>query len=143
MKRIFLDTNILLDAVLPRDFSSQAVQLLQWCDEGLITLCASSLTYANMAYILRKHPNEEKYQYLRMLRQGIEVISLDSNCLDQALSVIVDDFEDMLQYQCALSAGCEAIVTNNIKDFEEFAKIPLYTSVEIVDELSSLFSQDK
>lgn len=137
MKSLFLDTNILLDAVLPREFSAQAVQLLQWCDDGIVNLCASSLTYANIAYILRRHPNEEKYQYLRMLRQGIEVVSLDANCLDKALTHEAGDFEDMLQYQCALAAGCDAIVTNNIKDFKEFSEIPLFSSMEIVQNIAS------
>lgn len=133
MKRLFLDTNILLDAALQRDRSAYARQLLQWCDDGLIWLCASSLTYANIAYILRNHPKEEMYQCLRMLREGIEVISLDSNCLDAALAQIVGDFEDMLQYQCALAADCDAVITNNIKDFREFAQIPVYGSAEIVN----------
>lgn len=139
MKRIFLDTNILLDVVLHRNYSDEAIRLLQWCDDGLIHLCASSLSYANIAYILRKRPKEEKYQYLRMLRQGIEVISLDATCLDQALLHQVDDFEDMLQYQCAVAAGCEAIVTNNIKDFKCFSEISLYSSPEMVQYLTSYF----
>lgn len=143
MKRIFVDTNILLDAVLQRGHTDEALRLLQWCDGGLIHLCASSLSYANIAYILRKRPQEERYQYLRMLRQGIEVISLDAACLDRALRHQVNDFEDMLQYQCAVAGGCEAIVTNNIKDFREFSEMPVFSSAEMVGRLTSDFARKR
>ena len=34
----------------------------------------------------------------------------------------------MLQYQCALAAGCDVIVTNNTKDYQEFCTLPFMTS---------------
>ena len=33
----------------------------------------------------------------------------------------VRDFEDMMQYQCALAGGCDVIITNDRKGFEEQA----------------------
>lgn len=133
MKKVFLDTNILMDVALQRDYSSEGEKILQLGDSGLVQLCASSLTYANIAYVLRKHPRAEMYQYLRMLREGINVVSLDAKCLDAALKQEVSDFEDMLQYQCALNADCDYVISNNTKHFEEFCSLPLYTSKEFVE----------
>lgn len=65
-------------------------------------------------------------------------IFLDTNILlDAAILQKADDFEDKLQYQTALNGGCDCIVTNNIKDFESFSKIPLYSS----SDFTSLFKK--
>ena len=45
-----------------------------------------------------------------------------------ALAKEVKDYEDMLQCQCALAAGCDVIVTNNTKDYQEFCTLPFMTS---------------
>ena len=41
----------------------------------------------------------------------ITVLPCDALLLDAALKRHVKDYEDMLQYQCALAAGCDVIVT--------------------------------
>ena len=56
----------------------------------------------------------------------------DSAQLDDALTNPVKDYEDMLQYQCALTAGCDLIVTNNKRDFFEFCQLPFLTSEEFL-----------
>jgi hypothetical protein len=52
------------------------------------------------------------------------VLPCDAEQLDSALNNPVKDYEDMLQYQCALAAGCDVIVTNNKRDFYEFCQLP-------------------
>ena len=52
-----------------------------------------------------------------------------------ALQQEVKDFEDMLQYQCAIDGHCDCIVTINVKDFLEFANIPILTPQEFLDKL--------
>lgn len=52
--------------------------------------------------------------------------------LDTTLTDPVKDYEDMLQYQCALAAGCDVIVTNNKRDFQEFCQLPFLTSEEFL-----------
>ena len=42
------------------------------------------------------------------------------------------DFEDLLQYRCALEADCDVIVTNNPDDYEEFCQLPFFTSEDFV-----------
>jgi hypothetical protein len=44
----------------------------------------------------------------------------------------VKDFEDLLQYQCAVEGGCDVIISNNTKDFKEFCTLPLFTSEDFV-----------
>ena len=132
MKKVFLDTNILIDFVDVREKYVYAKGILELGDRGHIELYASYLTYANMAYILRHRTQQEKYTLLREARKGITAIAPTIAQLDYALTHEVNDFEDLLQYQCALAAGCDVIVTNNLKDYEEFSSIPCATSMEFL-----------
>lgn len=132
MMKVFLDTNILLDYGLDREKADFAGGILQLGKDGLIELYASYLSYANMGYILRHHPVAERYELVRMMRQPLFVLPCDANQLDAGLLTEVKDFEDMLQYQCALAAGCDVVVTNNKKDFHEFYRIPFLTSEEFL-----------
>ena len=132
MTKVFLDTNILIDFVDNRENRTYATFILSMAEEGLISLHASYLSYANMGYILRKRTQQERYQLIRDVRKMVTVLPCDVMQLDKALEKPTRDFEDMLQYQCAKAAGCDVIVTNNKKDFEEFCDMPFYTSEEFL-----------
>lgn len=132
MMKVFLDTNILIDYVEHREKRAYAGLILSMADEGLITLFASYLSYANMGYVLRKRTQEERYRLIREARTMATVLPCDTEQLDVALAHPVRDYEDMLQYQCALAAGCDVVVTNNKKDFHEFCKLPFLTSEEFL-----------
>ena len=132
MMKVFLDTNILIDYVDHREKRVYAGLILSMADEGLITLFASYLSYANMGYILRKRTQEERYRLIREARAIATVLPCDTEQLDAALAHPAKDYEDMLQYQCALAAGCDVVVTNNKKDFHEFCKLPFLTSEEFL-----------
>ena len=135
MKRVFLDTNILLDYGLDREQADNAEKILALGRLGVIELYASYLSYANMGYILRHHPIAEIYTLIRMMRQPVEVLPCDAAQLDAGLGFEVKDFEDMMQYQCAKAAGCDVIVTNNKRDFHEFCELPFLTSEEFLLQL--------
>ncbi|MBQ9466855.1 MAG: PIN domain-containing protein [Muribaculaceae bacterium] len=132
MKRVFLDTNILLDCALDRDKADYAENILELGQQGLIELAASYLSYANMGYILRHHSVDEIYNLISLMRQPVEVLPCDASQLDLGLGTKVKDFEDMLQYQCAKAGGCDVIVTNNKRDFHQFCDVPVLTSEEFL-----------
>lgn len=133
MNTLFLDTNVILDYVLRRDNCEYMDNLIQLSLNRGEKLCTSFLSFANMAYILRKHPHEERTQIFRILRKFIDIIPADSKQFDTALDKQVTDFEDYLQYQSALAFGCSHIITNNTQHFLEFSEIPLLTAKEYVD----------
>lgn len=66
------------------------------------------------------------------MRVPVEVLPCDAAQLDEGLKIEVKDFEDMMQYQCAIAAGCDVVVTNNERDFYDFCKIPFLTSEEFL-----------
>ena len=118
MKRIFLDTNVLLDFVLSREGEQDAMDIFQMGEDNEIELVVSFLTMANVAYVARKHrTRDELYEYLRELSSLFRILPMDQSQYLEALNTIVSDFEDMLQYVCARKYKCNVIITRNIKDF--------------------------
>jgi predicted nucleic acid-binding protein len=130
--KVFLDTNILMDFVDNRENREYAKNIIELGKCGIIQLFASHLSFANMGYILRHRTQEERYRMIRNARKITTVMPCDATQLDCALATPVKDYEDMLQYQCALAAGCDVIVTNNKRDFYEFCQIPFLTSEEFL-----------
>ena len=135
MRRIFLDTNILLDYGQGRDRHEEAEMIFSLGDAGIVELFASYLSYANMGYILRHMEREARYALIRLTRENVTVLPCDSKQLDASLALPVKDYEDMLQYQCAIAARCDVIVTNNKRDYSEFCELPFMTSEEFLLQL--------
>ena len=133
MKNIFLDTNILIDFYDNRPGAFEAGQILRASNAGEIKVYASLLTFANLAYVVKhNHTWEEVYNALDKFERLVNTLPMDRNQLREAINHPCKDFEDMLQYQCAIAGGCEAIITNNKKDFAEFSQLPLYTAAEFI-----------
>ena len=136
MKKLFLDTNILLDYYLDRSGADAAEELFIMANAGRIVLFASTLTFATFAYVVkREHSKEELYTILDEVEKHVFALTMDRPQLRNAIDHPSKDFEDMLQYQCAVAGGCDAIITNNKKDFAEFSKLPLFTAAELIEKL--------
>lgn len=135
--KVFLDTNILLEVVLNRDKKRSCQRLLQAGIEGDISICASFLTFANIAYILQKQkfPRHDIYAIERDFESIVSVLYMDGEQLRKSLRQEVQDFEDMLQYQCAVSSACDCIVTINTKHFLPFSSMPVFTPDGLVAQL--------
>ena len=140
MKKVFLDTNILLDTIEERRFSDSSKAVVGKGNEGRIALYASLLSFVNISYIRRKHPVDEIYSDLNNLRRILNVVPMDGAQLDAALNIRVKDFEDNVQFQCAKAAGCDVIVTNNTKDFVGLNGIDVMSSEDF---LLDLFAEEE
>ena len=137
MKRIFLDTNILIDYIDNRAGADNAEQIFACGFSGEALLFASALSFANIAYIIKRLTQEEKYDALSQMANVVEIVDLRKQEVIAAIAQPVKDFEDMLQYQCAKAAKCDAIITNNKRDFLEFSKLPCLTAEEFLLQLNS------
>ena len=116
--KAFLDTNILLDLLLEQDGYEVSAQILQLRDDGKIDLCVSILTMVNVAYVYRKTVGQSAViPNMKCLSAIVDVLPMDNDTLEQALYVEGKDFEDTMQYLCAVQNHCDAIITRNEKDF--------------------------
>ncbi len=133
MKRIFLDTNVVLDYLMERgDFYKDSEYIFQAAYNDEVELCLSSLSFSNIAYITRKKfSKDELYELLTELRKMVTCTKVDDRVVDAAITGKAKDFEDALQYFSAIQAGVDCIVTRNTKDFE-FAKIKVLTPNEFL-----------
>ncbi|MFM8346743.1 MAG: type II toxin-antitoxin system VapC family toxin [Bacteroidota bacterium] len=132
MKKIFLDTNVLLDYLAARQpFSLEAARLIELSSRKKIRLFISAVSFNNIYYILRRSiSHKEAIHVLRELQEFAEVIDLTKSIIKKSLNTEFSDFEDALQYSCARSvSGMEIIVTRDAKGFKSSA-IPVLTPKE-------------
>ena len=133
MKKVFLDTNVVIDLLDKREpFYREAVSLFTLAYNKKITLYISALTFATASYLLRKHGKTEMRLLLDNLRKLSKITAIGEKEIDDALASTFDDYEDALQYYSALHKEVEAIITRNKKDFNS-SKIPVLTPTEFLN----------
>lgn len=131
--KILIDTNVLLDFYCQReDFYQPAAYIFDLACNGKIEIWVSPISFVNFFYITRKeYTIEQRYEILRGLMQICNIASTDKFVLSEALSKIVPDFEDMVQYHSALLVSADCIVTRNIKDFP-VTTMPIMTPTQFL-----------
>lgn len=118
MIKAIIDTNVLIDLLLERDGYQDAATILLHQKEQKCSLYLSSLTMANIAYILRKKfKGIALYNALNKLKTFFSVVGLTADNVESALMLQAADFEDALQYFSATNIQADVIVTRNEKDF--------------------------
>ena len=123
--KLFLDTNILLDLLLEREGFEQSAKIFQLQEDGRVSLCVSILTMVNVAYVYRKTVGQQMAVVnLKYLSSLVEVLPMDAEMLQAAISMDGKDFEDVLQSVCATRAGCDYISTRNGKDYVFKGDVP-------------------
>jgi predicted nucleic acid-binding protein len=129
MKYYLIDTNVILDLIAQRmPFCNDAEKLFQLSKDNSIVLYCSAISINNIYYIIRKHSNKETaISAIRKLRNELQIIDLDTKCLNKAMDSEFEDFEDAIQYYSATSIEkISAIITRNIKDFK-LSELPILT----------------
>ena len=135
MRKIFLDTNVVIDLLDKREpFYHAAVSIFSLAYEGKILLYVSPMTYATASYLLRKHGRDGMRLLLRNFRQLSKVTIADERVVDDALASKFVDYEDALQYYSALRENVEAIITRNTKDFAN-SSLPVFTPDEFLSQI--------
>ena len=137
MKKIFIDTNIVIDLLSRRDpFFEEAASLFSLADKKIIELRVSSLTLANTSYtLLRQKNSKEAKSVLRKLRLIVKILSLDDKIVGLALNDdSFTDFEDGLQHFTAIENNQDIIITRNLKDFKN-SKLPVMTANQFLESI--------
>jgi predicted nucleic acid-binding protein len=126
---LFVDTDIVLDLLARRDpFYNSAARLFSLAETGDISLAVSSLTFANLFYILRKQiSTRHALGVLSSFKQLVTVLPVDDAIVEQSLKAGFSDFEDAMQYYAALNAGCSTLLTRNGRHYRK-AEIAVMTA---------------
>jgi predicted nucleic acid-binding protein len=137
--KLFLDTNIMLDLLGERmPFYDSIAKIATLADKRNVLLVVSALSYSTVYYLLSKYESKDKVkEKLRKFKIISEVAGLDETIIEKGLNSAFTDFEDSLQYFCALNTECNVLLTRNQKDFKESA-IPVMSADEF---LSSIMNE--
>ena len=134
MARLFVDTNIVIDALARRKPHDKAASLLLCLGEvGECDLWLSTSQLTDIFYILSGSSSKARMaaakEQLVSLRKSISLFPLAVEDVDQALASRWAGFEDACVYYVAQQVKAEAIITNNKSDFE-LSAIPVFTCEE-------------
>src|SRR4051794_23149118 len=129
MKHVFMDTTVMIDFLADRKpFSMDAARIFDLGVIGKIKIYISAVFYNNIYYVLRQslsHPVTLKL--LNELADMTEIVDVTDNVIRQSLKTDFKDYEDAIQYYCALSiSATNFIVTRNTKDFKK-STLPVLT----------------
>lgn len=122
MKKVFLDTNIIVDLIADRrPFSKHAIEIFNKAEEKKIEIFTSSHSIATTHYLLKKYLDEKPLrEVLYNLLDYLTVVPVDIDVLKKGLRSKHKDFEDAIQILCASSIKkIDCIVTRNTKDFKD------------------------
>jgi predicted nucleic acid-binding protein len=134
MRKIFLDTNIIVDLLAKRvPFYEDAAKLFSLADQHEIELSCSALSIANIYYILFKNKNcAVANTVIKSLFTILDVLPLNDKVLQLSLTNhLFQDFEDSIQHYTAIENNIDVIITRNKKDFVSTV-IPVMEPNEIV-----------
>ena len=119
-KKLFIDSDIILDVLTKRDeFYQPAAVLFDLGYEKKLNLYTTAVILANIFYLLRKKYGIEKSkEQLKKLRLIMKVLPINEKTVDDVLASKFGDFEDGLQYFSVKENEIPVIITRNIKDYK-------------------------
>ncbi len=132
MKRLFLDTNVIIDFLADRKPHADAAgRLFTLVLENKLKIYCAAISYHNIYYLIRQTlTHVSTVKLLDELFNMTVIISVGEKIIGQSLKSDFRDFEDAIQYYCAQSViGMEGIVTRNTKDFSK-SRLPILSPSE-------------
>ena len=134
MRKIFLDTNILIDVICEdRKNRESSQKILSLHTDDRYRIYASALSLADLAYILRKHLGSEGIrQTISELMHVCNILPLSDSDVAKAAHSDSQDFEDSVQIAIADAKNCDCIITENIRHFKAVSPIPVFSPDEFV-----------
>ena len=119
MRKIFVDTNILLDVALHRDgFFESASTVWGDCESQKVQGFISAISLNNLYYIMRRRvASNVALEYVRLIMNVFSIVPLDEGVLRLAVDLPQKDFEDAIQTFSALQVKADCIVTRDREHF--------------------------
>jgi len=116
MKKVFVDTNVILDYICFRLPGGPLAELLfQQAVAGEIEIFIAAHTMTNIFYILRNESLEiDRRDILKNIAAMCSIVAVDDEMINRALDdERTGDIEDALQLLCAEKCGAVQFVTRD------------------------------
>lgn len=127
--KLFIDADVVIDFFTDRlPFANPASEIFELSEQGKVQLYLSAASINNVYYIVRRFlGHKETLRVIEELIEMTEIVGTTRKEILQALKNDFKDFEDSIQYSCALTInGIEAILTRNVKDYAN-SEIAVFT----------------
>ena len=133
--KIYVDTNIFLNAILNRD-NNISKDVLCFLKDKNFDIILNNISIINIHYFASKDKDLTKDMVKEQINIFLEeyiICSADTKILQTALNSNFDDFKDGVQYFCAKDIEADLIITNDKKGFLN-SEIDVITSKDFYDE---------
>lgn len=136
-KKVFLDTNVILDLLGEREpFYNSIAQVATLADQKKLHIVVSPISFATVNYFLSKFEGASvAKEKLRKFKVLCAISKIDETIIEKGLNSDFEDFEDSLQYFCAIDAQCDIIITRNAKDYKK-SSLPVMTAQEFITSIT-------
>lgn len=133
LQRPFIDLNILLDVLAQREpYAIASSQVWSVAETGQVHAMVSADSFSTLYYLLRRYSDAKTAKRgLSLVLDVFHVIALDEKMIRQSLQSTVKDFEDAVQYLCALHGPADCLVTRDIRHYRK-AEIPVMKPEEFL-----------
>ena len=139
MTDLFIDTDVIIDFLIDRKpHSREAAIIFTLIEQKKIKGYASSLTFSNLYYVLRKVESHNKViDKLDSISKLLTILKVDQQTIKDAIASGFQDFEDSIQYNCAFDhKKIDVLITRNTKDYKN-SEIPVMTPADYLKTVSS------
>ena len=135
MKRIFLDTDVIMDFLTMREpFAIESMKLMEYSNRNALELNISSLSLSNVHYLISRIENKSKARdKVKGILKLVETLSVHKSTINKAAYSEFKDFEDGIQNFCAKENGLNSIITRNVKDYAK-SNLSIQTPKEFIIE---------
>jgi predicted nucleic acid-binding protein len=139
MTDLFIDTDVIIDFLIDRKpFSREAAIIFTLIEQKKLKGYASSLTFSNLYYVLRKFESHNKViSKLDSISTILTILKVDEHTIKKVLASGFPDFENSIQYFSAIeNRKIDVIITRNIKDYKK-SQISILTPGDYLKTASS------
>lgn len=118
--RVFIDTNIVLNAVFNEEGGPTSARCIELCGSGIHQGWIAWHTLSNAHYIARSRLKSrvQATEIVADLLQWAEIAETTKSDANKAIAYGMSDFEDALQLVAAEACGADVLITRNTKDFK-------------------------
>lgn len=138
IKKVFVDTNILIDFLGDRmPFADAAEELVLMAEAKTIEVYVSPLSFDNIYYILsHQFSHTQLMKMFDQLLRHIKVLNTNKEVVQKAVMSDFVDFEDAIQYFSLIKEkGISTIITRDRKGFRK-GKLSVMTAEEYLKQLN-------
>lgn len=145
MNRYFLDTNILLDALVTKEKrpeANEAMMLLREAELGKVELLLSSMSLGAVLYVLQTGSAKRKGKDLDLLKTVmrsvlniVQLVHVRRKHIEQCFNSRFIDLEDGCQYFAASDGRILTAIVSRDKDIKGHVDIPVISAGEALKHL--------